>query len=221
MQSSNRKSFVYSHPHPAVAVDLAIFTVTDVQLQLLLVRRGLEPFKGRWALPGGFVKIDEGLDEAAKRELREETGIESAYLEQLGAFGDPGRDPRERVVSIVYFAVLSQKDITIKGGGDAEIAQWWSTEKLPKLAFDHDVIVNAARARLADKARSSAIATEFLNPELTLTELQQVHEALLGQELDKRNFRKWASGLEHLRPTGHVRRGLAHRPALLYRARKS
>jgi len=217
--SESKPLYTYSRPHPSVTVDLAIFTVDDAVLKLLVVRRGMEPFKGNWALPGGFVRIDESLEAAAARELAEETGLTGAYLEQVGAFGDPRRDPRERVISIAYFAIVSAHKRELRAGSDAAEARWCDVANLPKLAFDHPAIVEAACARLAEKARRTALATEFLGPEFTLTELQRVHEALLGQQIDKRNFRKWVSSVEHLRSTGRVRRGDAHRPALLFRRR--
>jgi len=221
MSSPNSKgTYTYSRPHPAVTVDLAIFTVEDAALKLLLVRRGVDPHKGSWALPGGFVRIDEDLQDAAERELAEETGLTGAYLEQVAAFGEPRRDPRERVISIAYFAIVAQDKRELQAGSDATEASWWNVTELPKLAFDHAAIVEAARSRLADKARRTGLATEFLGVEFTLTELQRVHEALLGQTLDKRNFRKWISGLEHLKSTGRLRRGGAHRPALLFRRRR-
>lgn len=213
----NRHS--YKHPHPAVAVDLAIFTLRDGALQLLLVKRGREPHKGSWALPGGFVRIDEDLVTAAQRELQEETGVDSAYLEQVGAFGTVDRDPRERVISVAYFAILASDSDKVRAGSDADEAQWWAAESLPKLAFDHPEIVAAARRALVEKVRRTTIALQFLPPEFALSDLQSVHEAVLGQEIDKRNFRKWIDSLDYLVATGRQRRGGQHRPAALFRGR--
>ncbi|HEX9139031.1 MAG TPA: NUDIX domain-containing protein [Steroidobacteraceae bacterium] len=215
---TDKKLFGYKYPHPAVAVDLAIFTLQESRLQVLLIERARDPFKGRWALPGGFVRIHEDLDAAAARELEEETGVAGAYLEQVGAFGAPQRDPRERVISVAFFAIIPSDTIHLKSGGDAAAARWWPVSELPKVAFDHAEILEQARHRLRDKIRRSTIALRFLPPEFTLTELQQVHEAILGQELDKRNFRKWLTSLPYLRATGRMRRGGQHRPAELYRA---
>jgi 8-oxo-dGTP diphosphatase len=209
----------YKHPHPAVAVDLAIFTLRECRAHVLLIERGREPFKGKWALPGGFVRIDEDLIEAAYRELSEETGVSDAYLEQIGAFGAPARDPRERVISIGYFAVLASNALEVRAGGDAAVAQWWPLKRLPALAFDHAEILARARHALTQKLTATEIALLFLPAEFTLTELQQVHEAILGEPLDKRNFRKWAAGQPYLKSTGRMRSGAAHRPAALYRAR--
>src|SRR5271155_3347326 len=214
---TEKKPFSYKYPHPAVAADLAIFTLQANQLHVLLVERAHDPFKGRWALPGGFVRMHEDLPAAAARELEEETGVAGAYLEQVAAFGNPARDPRERVISIAFFAIIPSDTIQLKSGGDAAAARWWSIEELPKLAFDHQEILNHARHRVRDKLRGSPIALRFLPPEFTLSELQQVHEAILGRDLDKRNFRKWLSSLRYLRATGRMRRGGQHRPAELYR----
>jgi 8-oxo-dGTP diphosphatase len=215
---TEKKLFSYKYPHPAVAADLAIFTLQVDQLHVLLVERARDPFKGRWALPGGFVRMHEDLSAAAARELEEETGVAGAYLEQVGAFGNPARDPRERVISVAFFAIIPSDTLHLKSGGDAAAARWWPVNELPELAFDHQEILEHARHRLRYKVRGSAIALRFLSPEFTLTELQQVHEAILGQELDKRNFRKWLTSLPYLRATGRMRRGGQHRPAELYRA---
>jgi 8-oxo-dGTP diphosphatase len=214
---TEKKLFSYKYPHPAVAADLAIFTLQADQLHVLLVERAREPFKGRWALPGGFVRMHEDLPAAAARELEEETGVAGAYLEQVGAFGNPARDPRERVISIAFFAIIASDTIHLQSGGDAAAARWWPATGLPKLAFDHAQILEQARHRLRDKVRRSTIALRFLPSEFTLTELQQVHEAILSQPLDKRNFRKWLTSLPYLRATGRMRRGGQHRPAELYR----
>jgi 8-oxo-dGTP diphosphatase len=214
---TEKKLFSYKYPHPAVAADLAIFTLQMNQLHVLLVQRAHEPFKSRWALPGGFVRMHEDLPAAAARELEEETGVAGAYLEQVGAFGRPARDPRERVISVAFFAIIPSDSLHLKSGGDAAAARWWPVNELPKLAFDHEEILEHARHRLRDKVRGSPIALRFLSPEFTLTELQQVHEAILGQDLDKRNFRKWLTSSPYLRATGRMRRGGQHRPAELYR----
>jgi 8-oxo-dGTP diphosphatase len=212
-----RRGHTYRHPHPAVAVDLAIFTVIDRGLRVLLIERGVEPFKGRWALPGGFVRIEEDLLGAAERELREETAVSGVHLEQLGAFGHPRRDPRERVISVAFVAILASDHLTLAAGTDAAQAQWWPFASVPALAFDHRVILAAAQARVAEQLRRSPIAFQFLKPEFTLTELQQVHEAILGQAVDKRNFRKWVASLDVIKATGRAQKSTSHRPAALYR----
>lgn len=208
----------YRHSHPAVTVDLAIFTLVERELHVLLVQRGREPFKGAWALPGGFVKIDEDLEDAARRELLEETGFSARYLEQLQTFGRPDRDPRERVISVAYFTIVAADTTQIRAGSDAAAAKWYPVRRKPSLAFDHREILEVAVARLAQRARESAVAVQFLPPEFTLTDLQQVHEAIEMTELDKRNFRKWATAQPYIQSTGRKTQGGAHRPAELYRA---
>ena len=219
--SQVRPTYSYRHPHPAVAVDVAIFTVREQRLEVLLVERGVEPYKGSWALPGGFVRIHEDLLAAAARELKEETGVEGAYLRQVGAFGAPGRDPRERVISIAYFAILSSETIALEASTDAAAAKWCPFTALPRLAFDHKEIVAAAHRALVDELSNSLIAFQFLGDEFTLTELQQVHEAIRGEPLDKRNFRKWIAAVGTVRATGRLRRAGQHRPAELYRICKA
>jgi len=211
-------SHQYKHPHPAVAVDLVIFTLQDDALQVLLIERGLEPFQGQWALPGGFVRINEGLEAAAERELREETGLSQNYLEQIGAFGHPDRDPRERVISVAFYAIVSADKVALQAGSDARRVAWRPWRDLPALAFDHREIIHAGRSRLVEKMHRTTIALEFLPSEFTLTELQRVFESVQGDSVDKRNFRKWAESLSFIRPTGKMRRGGQHRPAALYRA---
>jgi 8-oxo-dGTP diphosphatase len=219
MSVAGPTTHTYRHPHPAVTVDLAIFTLQEGALHVLLVQRGVDPYRSSWALPGGFVRIDEDLSAAATRELQEETGVAHTYLEQIAAFGDPARDPRERVISIGFFAITGSDHFELRAGGDALAASWHALAALPALAFDHAQILALARQRLAEKARRSTVALQFLPAEFTLSELQTVHEAISGDAIDKRNFRKWVAGLDFLKPTGRLRRGGQHRPAALYRAR--
>jgi 8-oxo-dGTP diphosphatase len=218
--SSERHRYAYRHPHPAVSVDTAIFTVRDERLELLLIRRGVQPFKGTWALPGGFVRMDEDLAAAAERELREEAGITGAFLKQVGAFGRPDRDPRERVISVAFYAVIPAADLNLTAGTDATEARWWPFAALPETAFDHRQIIAAAHEAVVEALTRTAVAYQFLPQEFTLTELQQVHEAIRGHALDKRNFRKWVAALDTVRPSGRTRRGGRFRPAQLFRVRR-
>lgn len=210
--------YTYKRPHPAVAVDIIIFTIREETLKVLLIKRGVEPFLNQWAFPGGFVRIDEGLDEAARRELEEETGISNAYLDQLASFGQPDRDPRERVISVAYSAIISSERISLTAGTDAQEAQWHPYENLPGLAFDHSKIIAMAYDRLVENLKRTTIALQFLPEEFTLTELQQIHESVLREPVDKRNFRKWVNTLEYIEPTGRKETGGQHRPAEYYRA---
>lgn len=209
--------FRYDYPHPAVTVDIVVFTIRDARLAALFVKRKEDPHKGSWALPGGFVRIDESLDRAAERELREETGVEGVYLEQLYTFGEPDRDPRERVITVAYYALIPSDRLTLRAASDAEDARWFAMAELPALAFDHAQIVGAAYERLRAKLDYSTIALQFLPRSFTLAELQAVYETILAEPLDKRNFRKRILALGVLKETGKMQRDGAHRPAKLYR----
>lgn len=210
-------AFTYEHPRPALTVDCVVFGWSGDALELMLVRRGAEPFRGRWALPGGFVHIGEDLEEAARRELEEETGTSQLYLEQLYTFGDPGRDPRGRVITVAYYALVSLADHPVRGGSDAEAAAWFPTSDPPPLAFDHGEIVRLARERLRGKVRYAPIGFELLPSRFTLTQLQRLYEVILERELDKRNFRKKVLSLDLLVATGEHETGVARRAAQLYR----
>ncbi len=209
-------SHTYKYPRPALTVDCVVFGFDDGELKVLLIQRALEPFKGRWALPGGFVRVDETLDTAARRELEEETGLEKVYLEQLCTFGSLGRDPRERVVSVAYFALVKLADHATRAATDAADAQWFPVSKMPRLAFDHAEIVSAALARLKGKVRYQPVGFELLPPKFTLSQLQHLYEAALETELDKRNFRKKVLGFGLLVPLKETRMDGRHRPAQLF-----
>lgn len=213
-------SFSYPYPHPAVTTDVVVFTIRDARLSILLVRRANPPYQGEWALPGGFLDIDEDLDACAARELAEETGIRGVYLEQLYTVGTPGRDPRERVISVTYYALLPQDALaTPRAASDAADVGWHAFEDLPRLAFDHAEIVAMAHQRLVAKLDYSTIAFQFMPEAFTLGELQSVYETLLNQALDKRNFRKRILSLDLIEETGQLRRNGKHRPAREYRAK--
>ncbi len=140
--------FCYEHPHPAVTVDIAVFRESSRQLEILLIERASEPFRGQWALPGGFVDLDEDLESAARRELAEETGLTGLALEQIGAFGNPGRDPRERVISVAFATLAGAGAMSAQAGSDAQSARWFVVDALPALAFDHAEIIATARRRI-------------------------------------------------------------------------
>lgn len=197
-----------------VSVDVVIFTIRDKALNVLLIERGIAPFKGRWALPGGFVR-DESLAEAAQRELEEETGVRDVYLEQLYSFGDPRRDPRGRVVTVAYYALIRSDHTPLTGGSDAASARWWPVADRPQLAFDHDGILDYAVERLRAKLEYTTVGFQLLPKKFTLGQLQTVYEAILGRRLDKRNFRRKLGLLGVLTPLKE-RTGEAGRPAQLY-----
>jgi len=206
------------YPRPSVTVDVIIFTLREADLQVLLVKRGHPPCEGMWAIPGGFVDIDEPLEAAALRELEEETGVRDVYLEQLYTFGDPERDPRGRVITVAYFALVPADAIQPRAGDDAAEARWWSMYELPPLAFDHGHILAYALRRLRYKLEYTAVGFELLPQEFTLSELQSAYEVVLGETLDKRNFRRKILNAEIIEEAGTYRAGEG-RPAKLYHFR--
>ena len=182
------KKYSYKYPHPCVTTDCVIFGFDGSELQVLLVERGIEPFKGRWAFPGGFVKMDESCEEGALRELKEETGLTGAYIEQFHAFSDPARDPRERVITVAYYALVRIQEVT--AGDDAARAKWFHLHKVPSLAFDHDLILRAALTRLRERIHFEPIGFELLPEKFTMKELQNLYEAILDVRFDRANFSK-------------------------------
>lgn len=210
-------AYNYRHPHPAVAVDCAVFGLGEGELRLLLIRRGAEPQRGSWALPGGFVRIDEDLESAARRELAEESGVREVYLEQLYTFGRVDRDPRERVVAVAYYAIVKRAEHPARADGDAQGAEWFPLSALPALAFDHAEIAALALKRLQAKLRYQPVAFEFLPELFSLTQLQRLYETVLRRPLDKRNFRKKVEASGVVAPSGETERGVPHRAARLYR----
>ena len=182
----SEQKFCYKYPHPSVTTDCVIFGFDGVRIKVLLIERGVEPYKGKWALPGGFMKIDESADECARRELEEETGLKAASVEQFHTFTDVNRDPRERVITIAYYALVKLSEVY--GGDDASKAQWFSEEDIPSLAFDHDRILRMALNRLKERICFEPIGFELLPEVFTMPELQNLYEAILGVKFDRRNF---------------------------------
>jgi 8-oxo-dGTP diphosphatase len=210
-------SHTYDWPRPALAVDCVVFGAADDRLEVLLVQRGEAPFEDAWALPGGFVRESEDLDAAARRELSEETGVDLAYMEQLYTFGTPGRDPRGRVVTVSWLALVRPGVHRLQPRTDARDAAWHPVADLPPLAFDHARILDVARERLQGKLRYKPIGFELLPEAFTLTELQRLYEVVLERPLDKRNFRRKVLATKLLIDTGERRTGVAHRAPSLYR----
>lgn len=210
-------SHTYEYPRPALTVDCVVFGLDDEDLKVLLIQRALEPFAGKWALPGGFVRMEESLDDAARRELQEEAGIRPSHLEQLYTFGEPKRDPRGRVVTVAYFALVKLNEHQVHASTDAREAAWFSVWDTPKLAFDHAEILSVALQRLKGKVRYQPIGFELLPPKFTLTQLQRLYEKVLERTLDKRNFRKKILSFEFLEELDEVEQDVSHRAARLYR----
>lgn len=176
----------YKYPHPSVTTDCVIFGFDGSNLKVLLVQRGIEPYKGRWAFPGGFLRMEESAEEGALRELREETGLQGAYIKQFHTFSEPKRDPRERVITIAYYALVKLQDVI--GGDDAAQARWFALNEVPSLAFDHDQILRRAEQELRKQIHFEPIGFELLPEKFTMKELQQLYEAILNVKFDRRNF---------------------------------
>ncbi|MGN6368996.1 MAG: NUDIX hydrolase [Phycisphaerae bacterium] len=211
--------FSYTYARPALTVDQVVFGFDDDDLKVLLIQRASPPFEGKWALPGGFVEMEETLEEAARRELQEETGLANVFLEQLYTFGDPKRDPRERVVSVAYYALVKLADHHVKAATDAKQAAWFPVSDVPALAFDHAKILDVALKRLRAKVRYQPIGFELLPRLFTLSQLQHLYETVLERKVDKRNFRKkilamGGGGL--LIDTGQIQQDVRHRAARLF-----
>lgn len=185
---TEKKTYVYDYPRPSVTTDCVIFGFDGRRLNVLLVERGVEPYKGEWALPGGFLRMDEAAVEGARRELEEETGLTDAYLEQLHTFSDPGRDPRGRVITIAYYALVRLREV--RGGDDAADAQWHPIDALPHLAFDHRRIIDSAQHALRERMHFKPVGFKLLPERFTARELQTLYEVVLGVKFDRRNFLK-------------------------------
>jgi 8-oxo-dGTP diphosphatase len=204
-------------PRFAVAVDVVLLALRDERLSLLLIRRGVDPFRGAWALPGGFVLERESLEAAAARELEEEAGVRRAHLAQFGVYGDPERDPRGRVISVAYVGLVRADERVLRAATDADAAAWFPFDDPPRLAFDHARIVADARAHLRERLDREPVGAELLPEAFSLAALQRVHEAVLGLAIDKRNFRRKVIGDGLVEPVDGEREEGAHRPAQLYR----
>lgn len=191
------KPYCYRYPHAAITADCVIYGFDGESLKILLIERGLQPYKGMWALPGGFMKIDETIEETARRELFEETGLQNVYLSQFKVFSDVDRDPRERVVTVAFIALVRPSDYHLIAGDDAANALWFDEDMLPPMAFDHIDIIHAARQHLSETLRVQPVAFELLNKVFSLSELQKVYEVVNRTTYDRRNFQRKAlqSGL--------------------------
>ena len=211
-------AFKYEYERPGVSVDCVVFGLDLVEesLKVMLIERDVEPYRGEWAIPGGFVRPNETLMEAANRELAEETGITDVFLEQLFTFGDPERDPRW-VVSVAHYALVSPEKHRIVASTDARQAQWFRVDSLPTVAFDHAKILQTALSRLRGKLTYAPIGFELLPQKFTIKQLQKLYEIVLGQPLDNRNFRKKIFAMDILKELDEIQQGVPHRAARLYR----
>lgn len=209
----------YEFERPGLTVDCVVFglDLDEEHLKVLLIERDLEPFAGRWAMPGGFVHNGESPADAALRELREETGIANVYLEQLYTFGEPGRDPRGWIVSVAHYALVSPEQHAIRAATDAREARWFSVSALPRLAFDHATILKTALERIRGKLTYAPVGFELLPRKFTIKQLQKLYEIVLGEKLDNRNFRKKIFSMDVLRELDETQQGVPHRAARLYK----
>lgn len=178
--------YCYKYPRPSVTADCVIFGFDGVAIKVLLIQRGIEPFKGKWAFPGGFMKLDETAEECAKRELEEETGLKNVSVEQFYTFSEVNRDPRERVITVAHYALVKLAEV--RGGDDAASAKWFALNEVPCLAFDHDRILRMALSRLKERICFEPIGFELLSDVFTMPELQNLYEAILEMKFDRRNF---------------------------------
>ncbi|MBI5065310.1 NUDIX hydrolase [Candidatus Woesearchaeota archaeon] len=210
-------SDIHKYPKPSVTVDIVIFTVQNDELRVLLVKRKADLKKGEWALPGGFIRLDESLEESAKRILEQKTGVKDVYLEQLYTFGDPFRDSRGRVITVAYFALIDSEKMKIKPTEEVADAQWFSVYNYPPLAFDHKKVLDYSLTRLRSKLEYTTVGFQLLPQKFTLTELQKLYEVILAKTLDKRNFRKKIASLNLVEQTKETKMEGVHRPARLYK----
>jgi 8-oxo-dGTP diphosphatase len=211
-----KKQYCYEYPRPSVTTDCVIFGFDGIEINVLLIERGIEPYKGKWAFPGGFVQMNESTEEGAVRELFEETGLKDVFIEQLYTFSDVNRDPRGRVISVSYFALVRTSDYKVIAGDDAKNARWFKLHEIPSLAFDHDMILRVAHNRLKGKIRYQPIGFELLNEKFTMPELQLLYESILGTKFDRRNFSTKMMKTGLLIPLEEKKKGTPHRaPRLL------
>lgn len=194
--------YKYEYPHPAVTTDSIVFTIRDSALHVLLIERAHDPYAGQWAFPGGFIEIDEDLHDAVRRELQEETGLTDIPLEQFHCFGAPGRDPRERVITVAYLALIPDPGGQPAAADDAADARWFPLSALPPLAFDHEDVIRTAYARLLERIEISDIALGMVGDRFTLSDLQQVYEVISGDTLDPEAFRDWVLSRGWIEQTG-------------------
>lgn len=206
--------YSYKYPHPSVTTDCVIFGFDGVKLKVLLVERGMAPYKGRWAFPGGFLNMDESAEEGALRELKEETGLEGAYIRQFHTFSAPQRDPRERVITIAYYALVKMQEV--KGGDDASDARWFALDEVPPLAFDHDQILRKAEKTLRQQIHFEPVGFELLPEKFTIKQLQNLYEAILDMRFDRRNFYNKMRRLGMLELTGDTANPSQRREANLF-----
>ncbi len=209
-------NYVYKYPHPALTTDCVVYGFDGKALHLLLIERKGQPYKGCWALPGGFLRMDETVEECAKRELAEETNVKEIYLEEFHTFSQIDRDPRERVVTVAFYALVRKESFNVIAGDDAARAVWFKADDLPELAFDHGRIIDLARKKLQEKLRTEPIAFRLLDRQFALSELMALYEAINATKYDRRNFFKKMRSTGLILPKGVSGEKIHNRTPLLY-----
>ena len=207
--------YCYKYPHPAVTADCVIFGFDGINIKVLLIQRGIDPYKGKWAFPGGFMNMDETAEQCARRELEEETGLKDVTVEQFYTFTDVKRDPRERVITVAHYALVSLSEV--KGGDDAEEAQWFSLDEIPSLAFDHELIFRKALKVLKERICFEPIGFELLPEVFKMSELQNLYEAILEVKFDRRNFYNKITKLGILSEVEERAKDASRRVPIMYR----
>lgn len=214
--TDKQNQYSYEYPRPAVTTDCVIFGFDEGELKVLLIERGIEPYIGEWALPGGFLNMDEDAEDCSRRILKKETGLENIFLEQLYTFSSVERDPRYRVISITHYALVRRLDYNAIAGLDTTTVRWFELSEVPKLAFDHKEILDKAIERLKGKIKYQPIGFELLPEKFTMPDLHRLYETVLQESLDRRNFRKKMLSFDLLIDTGEVQRGAQNRAPKLY-----
>ena len=212
------KKYAYKYPHPSVTADCIIFGFDGGKLKVLLIERGQDPYKGKWAFPGGFVQMDESCEDGALRELEEETALKGMAVQQFHTYSDPNRDPRERVITVAFLALVRLQEV--KAGDDARKAQWFAIDEVPQLAFDHDVILRDALKHLRERIHFQPIGFELLPEKFTMRQLQNLYEAILDVHFDRGNFSKKMLHFNILTPLDETVKPTPKREARLYRFNK-
>ena len=212
------EQYTYQYPHPAVATDCVVFGFDGRELKVLLIERGIDPFKGMWAFPGGFMRMDETAEECILRELKEETGLQLTTIKQLGTFTGINRDPRERVISIAFYSL--SPDTEVHGGDDATNARWWPIDDIPQLAFDHELILRTALKRLKEDIHFKPVGFDLLPATFTMPQLQNLYESILEVHFDRRNFAGKMLKLGILEATGERPAGTPRSIPVSYRFKR-
>jgi 8-oxo-dGTP diphosphatase len=211
-----KEVFTYEYPRPALTVDCVIFGFDGKSLRILLIERGLEPYKGSWALPGGFVRMDETVEEAAIRELQEETNVKGVYLSQLSVFSEVERDPRGRVITVAFYALVKPSDHDVIGGDDAASAQWFSLDDYPIPVFDHEQIIKAAYSQLQRNFRAGSVGLEMFEDKFSISQLYTLHSLVTQKDIDRRNFYKKMISFDFIEPTNEKMSDTPHKPSQLF-----